>query len=240
MILAIESATPRGSVALVAGGAVIREIGLPDGLQPSATYLAAVDRLLSDGGSGPERIRRVAVSAGPGSFTGLRVGMAAAKGFCFGWGVPIVPVPTLHALATRFPRKEATVCPVLDARKREVYAGFYRWEGDRCVPAAPDAAIPPGRLPEFLPEGEVLFCGDGIHPYRSLIRERFGSRALFPPPGEEYPRAGAVGILAGRMLAGGKEEDPRSIVPAYLRPSEAEVRRRGGSPRASPRSTRNR
>ncbi len=227
MILAIESATPRGSVALVSSGAVLHEIGLPEGLQPSASYLSAVDRLLAHAGASPERIGQVAVSAGPGSFTGLRVGMAAAKGFCFGWGVPIVPVPTLHALATRFPREEATICPVLDARKREVYAGFYRWTGGVCLRTAPDAAIPPERLPALLPEGTVLFCGDGIHPFRSLIRERLGSRALFPPSGEEFPRAAAVGLLAERLLAEGGAVDPRRVVPAYLRPSEAETGRGG-------------
>jgi len=225
VILAIESATPRGSVALVADGAVRHEIELPAGLQPSAGYLSAVDRLLSHTGIGPGRIGHVAISAGPGSFTGLRVGMAAAKGFCFGWEVPIVPVPTLHALATRFPREGTTVCPVLDARKKEVYAGFYRWSGGVCLRTAPDAAIPPEVLPDHLPEGTVLFCGDGIHPYRSLIRDRIGPRALFPSPGEEFPRAAAVGLLAERMLAGGAAEDPRAVVPAYLRPSEAEVRR---------------
>jgi len=225
VILAIESATPRGSVALVEDGAVRHEVELPAGLQPSAGYLSAVDRLLAHAGIGPGRIGHVAVSAGPGSFTGLRVGMAAAKGFCFGWEVPIVPVPTLHALATRFPREEATICPVLDARRREVYAGFYRWAGGVCLRMAPDAAIPPEALPDRLPEGTVLFCGDGIHPVRSLIRDRIGPRALFPSPGEEFPRAAAVGLLAERMLAGGAAEDPRAVVPTYLRPSEAEVRR---------------
>ena len=227
MILAIESATPRGSVALVRGGTVLRERSLPHGLQPSESYLSEVDRLFPESGTGPEQIGHVAVSAGPGSFTGLRVGMAAAKGFCFGWGTPIVPVPTLHALAIRFPREGTTICPVLDARRKEVYAGLYRWEGGVCFRTVPDAALPPEDLPDILPGGTILFCGDGISPYRRMICDRLGARALFPPPGEEFPRAAAVGLLAERMLTEGAAEDPRSVVPAYLRPSEAEVRRRG-------------
>lgn len=226
MILAIESATSRGSVALVSGGTVLCEHRLPAGLQPSESYLSAVDRLFSGSGTGPEQVGHVAVSAGPGSFTGLRVGMAAAKGFCFGWNTPIVPVPTLHALATRFPREGTTICPVLDARKKEVYAGTYRWEGGVCLRTTPEAAILPETLPDILPEGMILFCGDGILTYRRWICDRLGARALFPAPGEEFPRAAAVGLLAERMLAEGAAEDPRSVVPAYLRPSEAEARRR--------------
>lgn len=227
MILAIESATPRGSVALVSGGKLRGEILLPRGRRISETYLDAIDRLFRESGAGPEKVGHVAVSAGPGSFTGLRVGMAAAKGFCFGWGKPIVSVPTLHALATRFPREGTTVCPVLDARRREVYAGLYRWEGGVCLRTIPDTALPPENLPAILPDGTILFCGDGILPYRQLICDRLGARALFLPPGEELPRASAVGLLAEWMLARGAAEDLRSVIPVYLRPSEAEVKRRG-------------
>ena len=227
MILAIESATSHGSVALLSGGDLLGEILLPRGRQLSETYLDSIDRLLRESGLVPEEVGHVAVSSGPGSFTGLRVGMAAAKGFCFGWGTPIVPVPTLHALAIRFPREGTTICPVLDARRKEVYAGLYRWEGGVCFRTVPDAALPPEDLPGILPGGTILFCGDGISPYRRMICDRLGARALFPPPGEEFPRAAAVGLLAERMLTEGAAEDPRSVVPAYLRPSEAEVRRRG-------------
>ncbi|MBP2685897.1 MAG: tRNA ((37)-N6)-threonylcarbamoyltransferase complex dimerization subunit type 1 TsaB, partial [Deltaproteobacteria bacterium] len=120
MILAIESATPRGSVALVRGGAVLAEVPLPPGRQASEAYVPAVDGLFSAVGSADGKVSCIAVSAGPGAFTGLRVGMSAAKGFCFGWGVPLVPVPTLLALAHRFPGEGRVVCPVLDARRREV------------------------------------------------------------------------------------------------------------------------
>ncbi len=225
MILAIESASPHGSVALVAGDRVRGEIVLPTGRQASETFLSAVDRLLREAGGEAAAVTHVAVSAGPGSFTGLRVGMAAAKGFCFGWGLPVVPVPTLHALASRFGAGGALVCPVQDARKKEVYAGVFRREGGECRRVRPDAAVPPDVLPEWFPEGDVLFCGDGTVPYGGMLRERLGGRALFPPPGEELPRASAVGLLAARMIRAGRVDDARTVVPAYLRLSEAEMRR---------------
>lgn len=226
MILAIESATPCGSVAIVSGDRVLGETILPAGKQVSETFLSAVDRLLGNSVRGSEAVTHVAVSAGPGSFTGLRVGMAAAKGFCFGWGLPIVPVPTLHALASRFRVGEAAICPVLDARRKEVYAGVFLWKGGECVRTAPDRALNPRDLPGLLPPGDVFFCGDGTVPYGEMIRERMGARALFPPPGEGLPRASAVGLMAVRMIRDEQVAEARSVVPAYLRLSEAEIKRR--------------
>ncbi|MDX1814866.1 MAG: tRNA (adenosine(37)-N6)-threonylcarbamoyltransferase complex dimerization subunit type 1 TsaB [Thermodesulfobacteriota bacterium] len=229
MILAIESATPCGSVALVSGGRVLGETLLPREKQVSGTFLAAIDRLFEESGREAGELTHVAVSAGPGSFTGLRVGMAAAKGFCLGWDLPIVPVPTLHALASRFPAKELPVCPVLDARKKEVYAGVFRWEGGECLRVVPDAAVPPGILPNWFPEGKVFFCGDGTIPYAELLRGRMGERALFSLPAEGLPRASAVGFLAERMIRRGETGEPRTLVPVYLRLSEAETRRSRGN-----------
>ncbi len=204
----------------MSGDTVLGEIVLPAGRQVSETFLAAVMEL-----TGGRPADRVAVSAGPGSFTGLRVGMAAAKGFCLGWGVPLVAVPTLHALAMRFPVEGAAVCPVLDARKKEVYAGLFRWQGGACARIGPDVAIAPEALPEMLPAGQVLFCGDGSGPFGPFLRERLGDRALFPAPGDEFPRASAVGRLAALLGPGGPATAFRTAVPAYLRASEAETRR---------------
>ncbi len=225
MILAIETATPHGSVALVSGDTVLGEIVLPAGRQLSETFLVAVAEL-----TGGRPADRVAVSAGPGSFTGLRVGMAAAKGFCLGWDVPMIAVPTLHALALRFPVDGAAICPVLDARKKEVYAGLFRWQGGACFRVGPDVAVAPEALPDLLPEGKVLFCGDGTAPFGSLLRERLGDRALFPAPGDEFPRASAVGRLAALLGASESAAAFRTAVPAYLRASEAETRRAAARP----------
>ena len=229
MILAIESATPCGSVALVSGERLLGERVLPREKQVSETFLAAIDRLFEESGRKTGELTHVAVSAGPGSFTGLRVGMAAAKGFCLGWDLPIVPVPTLHALASRFPAKAVPVCPVLDARKKEVYAGVFRWQGGECLRIVPDAAVPPDALPDWFPEGKVFFCGDGTIPYADLFRRRMGGRAFFPPPGEGLPRASAAGFLAERMVRRGETGESRTVVPAYLRFSEAETRRSRGN-----------
>lgn len=227
MILAIETATRHGSVALVSGDTVHAKALLPVGRQASETILAAVDSLFRDTGTVSSAVSHVAVSAGPGSFTGLRVGMAAAKGFCYGLGAAIVPVPTLHAMALAFPFPGGTVCPVLDARKNEVYAALFRWEAGGCRRLLPDMAIAPDELPGRLPGGKVFFCGDGAFSFRGFFRERFGEMAVYPPDGEGRPDAAAVGMLAGRLLREGAAADVGMLVPAYLRSSEAELGRRG-------------
>ena len=227
MILAIETATPSGSVALVSGDGVLARAGLPQGRQASETILPAVEGLFRESRTDAKGVTHVAVSAGPGSFTGLRVGMAAAKGFCFGLGVRIVPVPTLHALALRFPFPGGTVCPVLDAKKNEVYCALFRWDGDGCRRVLEDMALPPEGVPDRLPGGRVLFCGDGAFSFRPLFRERLGERACFPPEGEGRPDASAVGIMASRLLLDDGAADLRTLVPAYHRSSEAELKRRG-------------
>jgi len=222
VILAIEAATPRGSVALVAGGAVLAEEFLPPGPRASGTYIAAVDALFADAGAAAADIQAVAVSAGPGAFTGLRVGMSAAKGFCFGWGVPLIPVPTLLALAHRFPGEGRIVCPVQDARRGEVYTALFRWNGGELERLSPDMAIAPALLPGRIPDGDVLLCGDGVIPFGALFREALGDRAALVSGDEGLPRASAVGIVGERIFRDGGAEDPRTALPAYLRSSGAE------------------
>jgi tRNA threonylcarbamoyladenosine biosynthesis protein TsaB len=228
LVLAIESATPHGSVAIVSRDGLVGERRLEGGSRMDSSFLQAVDELLSLPGAGGRPVTHVAVSAGPGSFTGLRVGMAAAKGFCFGWGVPLLPVSTLHALAWRFRRAGATLCPVQDARRGELYASTFRYEGGGLARLSPDRAVPPDVLAGELPDGPLLFCGDAVGPFRDFLSGRFGARASFPPAGDEFPAASAVGSLALEMLASGAPlPDPATVVPAYARQSEAEVKREG-------------
>jgi tRNA threonylcarbamoyladenosine biosynthesis protein TsaB len=232
LILAIESATPCGSVALVDGGVVVRETFLPPGRQASGTLGSAIEGLFPQGGPSPRGVACVAVSAGPGSFTGLRVGMSAAKGLCLGWGVPIVLVPTLAALASRFRGTGRTICPVLDARKKEVYAAFFRWEGGTLSRLSPDMALSPDAVPGRAPEGSVLFCGDAVGPYGPVFRSLLGGRAELISGPEGLPRAGAVGLLGEAAFREGAAEDARAAVPRYLRLSEAETSRGGRGPKA--------
>src|SRR5262245_25257207 len=124
-VLAVETSTMIGSVALVDGGRIVGESMLDVALTHSERLMAMVDRLLGDCGWKADRLEGLAVSIGPGSFTGLRVGLATVKGLALALDLPVVAVPTLDALASNIPFADAPVCPILDARKAEVYLSLY-------------------------------------------------------------------------------------------------------------------
>ena len=224
MILAIETATPHCSVALVEGRIVLAETVLPKDKQASETFLSAASALFETRGVLPAALSCVAVSAGPGSFTGLRVGMAAAKGFCFGWNLPVVLVSTLEALARRFPEEERILCPILDARKKEVYAAFFQWEDGVLKRLSPDLAVSPIMLSDRLREEErVVMFGSGLESYRAMLRDRLGERAFFVEGPEGLPSAGMVGILGEQAFTAGAAVNPKTALPTYIRPSQAEI-----------------
>ena len=132
-LLALETATLAGGAALLDDGRLVGESRLNIALTHSERLMAVVDRLLQDCGWEISSLRGLAVSIGPGSFTGLRVGAATAKGLALALDLPIAPVPTLDALAATLPFADAPVCPLLDARKGEIYCSLYRWSGVEMV-----------------------------------------------------------------------------------------------------------
>jgi len=128
-VLAVETSTLAGGAALLDGELVVGEYALDVSVTHSERLMGAIDRLLTDAGWTVRDLEGLAVSVGPGSFTGLRIGLSTVKGLALALSIPIVAVPTLDAMAALLPFAALPVCPVLDARKREVYASLYRWDG---------------------------------------------------------------------------------------------------------------
>lgn len=222
LILAIDTTTPSGSVALLEEEALLGEVGLESGATHSARLFRSVDFLL--GGLGREigAVEAFAAAVGPGSFTGLRIGVAAVKSLAFASGRPIAPVSSLLALATKlagagFP----LVCPLLDAKKEEVYAALFE-----TGPAGPAEVIAQGaydpevffaRLPADRP---IAFIGSGLAPYRAKVESRIGEAARFP---DRSPFIAAeVGRIGAGLLRAGRGVPAAEIEPLYLRRSQAE------------------
>jgi tRNA threonylcarbamoyladenosine biosynthesis protein TsaB len=223
-ILALETATLAGSVALLDGDRVIGLSLLDIALTHSERLMAMVDGLLQDCGWDIARVEALAVSIGPGSFTGLRVGIATVKGLALALGLPVAPVPTLDALASNLPFADAPVCPLLDARKGEVYLSLYRWSGDRMERQWDYLALSPRAAAERL-EPPAIVLGDGVASCLPFL-SRLGAGLRMAPACHAAPSAAVVGLLGHAMLESGDTVAAESLEPLYLRPSEAELKAR--------------
>src|SRR6267378_930979 len=158
--LAVETSTLAGGAALLDGDLVIGEYVLDIRITHSERLMATIDRLLSDAAWSVRDLEGLAVSVGPGSFTGLRIGLSTVKGLALALALPIAAVPTLDAMAATLPFAALPVVPVLDARKREVYASLYRWDGGAMRRVWDYLALAPADLAQRLGEPTVLL-GDG-------------------------------------------------------------------------------
>jgi tRNA threonylcarbamoyladenosine biosynthesis protein TsaB len=214
VLLALETSAARGSLALFDGERLLGEVELDSAERHAARLLVALDALLARAGRGRAEIERIALSIGPGSFTGLRIGLATALGLAFGTKRLLVPVPTLAALAFQAGR-EGLVAPVLDARRGEVYAGVYDGEG-RAIVA--DVCSPIEAFLVRVPRGEsIAFLGSGATLHRVRI-EGFG---VVLPEDAGVLRASSVGRLGLRLPA----VAPERVELRYLRRAEAEAKR---------------
>src|SRR5213593_4998143 len=222
-VLAVETSTLAGGAALLDGELVVGEYALDVRATHSERLMGAIDRLLTDAGWAVRDLEGLAVSVGPGSFTGLRIGLSTVKGLALALTIPIAAVPTLDAMATLLPFAALPVCPVLDARKREVYASLYRWDGLGMRRQWDYLAIAPDDLARRLDE-PVIVIGDGAHAIDSPW-----ARRVEPP--RRGPTPAVVGALGRTRLALGDTVAAADLVPIYLRPSEAELKRRGAAVR---------
>lgn len=220
-VLAVETSTLSGGAALLDGELVVGEYTLDVRLTHSERLMPAIDRLLTDAGWGVGDLEGLVVAVGPGSFTGLRVGISTIKGLALALSIPIAAVPTLDAMAGMVPFAALPVCPVLDARKREVYASLYRWDGGGMRREWEYLAIAPADLVRRLNE-PVILLGDGADQIDSPY-----ARRIRPP--HRGPSPACVGSLGHERLAIGDTTRAADLLPIYLRPSEAELKRRGAT-----------
>ena len=177
-----------------------------------------------------DTIDAVAVAAGPGSFTGLRIGSATAKGLGLALGIPLVAVPTLHGLAYNLWGAKGLVCPIMDARRGQVYTAIFEFRGDELVVVEDQMAIGIEELAEKLLayDRKVTFLGDGVPVFRKVLEEKlFGkTEVMFAPANMNRQRAASVAALGLRYYREGKYEPAAEHAPEYLRMSQAERERR--------------
>ncbi len=222
ILLTIQTAVPAGSLALSDGERLLAEINLDIRKNPTEWLLDAVDDLLAKSELQRSDLDAIGIVRGPGSFTGLRVGLATAKGLALATGCPLLGVSSLQTLAMQIPFSRLPVCAMLDARKKEVYAALYSWESGRMQAVSDERVLRPDALLEGIAE-DTLFVGSGASLYRTLIVRQLGGRAHFPPSMLNLPRAGAAACLAVLEWEAGRLFSPEELTPTYLRASDAEI-----------------
>jgi len=232
-LLALETALRTPGVALLRGSELVAEITLPPTRPVSEQLLPAIDALLAISGSALDAVDAFAVSVGPGSFTGLRVGVATVKGLAFGSARPVAPVSTLAALACAAGAPGDTVAAILDARRGEVYAGVYELTQGEPSPRLSDGLYTVADLVSRLPRS-CLLVGDGASLHADAWQAALGTGARILPEALARPRAFQVGRLGHGLLVAGAGLEAEAVFPRYLRRAEAEARRLGERPEAVP------
>jgi len=225
LLLAFETSAKAGSVALMEGGLLLAENYQNTGLTHSQTLLSMAEAMLEHSGKTPREVEAVAVAAGPGSFTGVRIGVAAAKGFAWGREVPCYGVSTLEAMARSLGIWQGIVCCVMDARRSQVYNALFRAEEGKLTRLTEDRAISLEELGKELKNFEeaVFLVGDGSNLCYNTL-EQCGNLIL-PREHRLHQRAAGVALAAQAMIEAGLPADAAALTPNYLRLSQAERER---------------
>jgi tRNA threonylcarbamoyladenosine biosynthesis protein TsaB len=223
-ILAIETSTMLGGVAVAdEKTGLISETKLNVKTTHSERLMTVIDFTLKESMLSLEDMDAFAVSIGPGSFTGLRIGLSTAKGLSYASGKPLITVPTLEAFAWNFPFSGNPVCLMLDARRKEVYTAVYSWKGNGFDKIVEELSVKPEEILKNL-QGTVIFAGEGVLLYKELIKEIMKERALFAPADKMVPSPSNVAMLGISKALNREYTDPAEAVPFYIRRSEAEVK----------------
>ena len=223
LILAFETSAKAAGVALHDGAKLLAESYQNTGLTHSQTLMVMAEDLLKQCGLTANDVTHVAVAAGPGSFTGVRIGVAAAKGFAWGRELPCMGVSTLKAMAKNLGVYEGVVCAVMDARRSQVYNALFRVEKGVLVPLCQDRAIALAELKQELKalEGPIYLVGDGSTLTYSALAQEIPNLVL-PAEHRMHQRGAGVALAVLEKINAGENGDAAALQPNYLRLSQAE------------------
>lgn len=229
-VLAIESSGMTASVALATEEKIIGEYTVNYKKTHSQTLLPMIDELLTFTQQDLHELDAIAVSAGPGSFTGLRIGCATAKGMALALDKPVVTVPTLDAMAYNFQNYDGIICPMMDARRDRVYTGIYNFSGGSLNIIHAQDVEEIAKVLEWLNsfKKNVILLGDASRVYSKQIKENLKVPYITAPPHMSEQSASSVAALAVVMIREGKTESAAQHKPIYLRPSQAESEKMRG------------
>lgn len=223
-VLALDSSGLVAAVAIVEEEQTIAEYTINYKKTHSQTLLPMLDEIVRMTEMDLTTVDAIAVAGGPGSFTGLRIGSATAKGLGLALNKPLIHIPTLEGMAYNLYGSTSVICPMMDARRNQVYTGLYQFSDGSLKVLEGQTAIAVEELIEKLNESgrEVIFLGDGVPVYAEKLREGLFIPYTFAPANMNRQRAASVGLLGLEYLKAGKTEPAEAHQPNYLRPSQAE------------------
>lgn len=222
--LAIDTSTMTASVASLKNSEIVGEVFVNLKINHSPMLLPVIEMLCTASGMKLKEVDLFVCTIGPGSFTGVRIGVSTVKGFALATGKPVVGVSTLDALAMNVLGSPVKICPMLDARKNQVYTALYGTDGDNQIEKIKDERDT--EIREFLRtiDEEVIFLGEGAQKYAGVIREMLCGKAYFAAGIQNHVRASMAGVLGEKKFRDGERDDPVTLVPQYMRLSEAELK----------------
>ena len=222
-ILSVDTSANVATVAITEDDKLICEFILNNKLTHSQTLMPIIDNVLKSADINLSCIDLIAVANGPGSFTGLRIGVSAVKGLATALDKQVVGVSTLMAMAYNLPFCDGTICPIMDARRDQVYNALYKWEDGELLQLEEPRALGILELLEDIDEKEkIIFLGDGVSVHKEIIKEKLGDRAVFAPPSANMQRASALSVAAKKLFDEGKAMNSEELIPFYLRKSQEE------------------
>ena len=230
-ILALDSSGLVASVALLENDNLVAEFTVNNKKTHSQTLLPMLDEVVKAAGIELDTVDAIAIAAGPGSFTGLRIGAATVKGLSLALDKPIIPVPTLEGLAYNFWGSDRLICPIMDARRNQVYTGLYEFVKnatdfdmhcilEQCTADIAEIVDKVNALGK-----DVIFLGDGVAVYKTAIEERITVPYSYAPASCNRQRAACVAALGQRLYQKGIVQTAEEHTPEYLRLSQAERER---------------
>ena len=229
-ILALDSSSIVATVALMEEGRLIGELVLHHKKNHSQKLMPLIDRLLAEVETPIEEVDAFGVCIGPGSFTGIRIGVSTAKALAQVGDKPLIGISTLEGLAFNLPYSRGLICPILDAQRDQIYTGLYKWEGSGMYTIQEDRAVGVEEWVEKLKERNetIHLVGDGVEKFAPYFLEELKDRVTIAPTTVRMPRESSIGCLALQRIQRGEITNYREVVPRYIRKSQAEVKFKTG------------
>lgn len=228
-ILALDTSGQVASVAILINDKITAQYSINHNMTHSVTMMPMLESIMKLTGIELNEIDAIAIAAGPGSFTGLKIGSATAKGLAYALDIPIIPVPTTMALASNLFIKDGLVCPIMDARRERVYSGLYRFADYKMSNVMPQEIY---TINDMISEinkmaQPVIFLGDGVPVYKEIIDKDCTVQYHYAPENLILQNAASVAICGRELYEQGIEDTANSHRPIYIRESSATIHKKG-------------